>query len=93
MENLNLENIKIFKAFSDEIRLEIIKNLKIKELCACNIMEILDISQSALSYHMKILCDSKIVNYRQDGKWTYYTINKENCLKASKLILEITGNN
>ena len=45
----------IFKALCDEKRLSILKLLKGGEKCACVLMEELNIAQSALSYHMKIL--------------------------------------
>ena len=48
----------IFKALCDEKRLSILELLKGGEKCACVLMEELNIAQSALSYHMKILCES-----------------------------------
>ena len=47
----------IFKALCDEKRLSILELLKGGEKCACVLMEELNIAQSALSYHMKILCE------------------------------------
>ncbi len=82
---------KIFKAFCDNKRLEIIQLLTQGERCACVLMEETGIAQSALSYHMKILCDSGIVRSKQEGKWTHYSINKENAKNASELLLEITN--
>ena len=58
----------IFKALCDEKRLSILELLKGGEKCACVLMEELNIAQSALSYHMKILCESGIVTSRQEGK-------------------------
>ncbi|WP_270525011.1 ArsR/SmtB family transcription factor [Longibaculum muris] len=68
---------KIFKAFCDPNRLKILDILKSGEHCACKLLEILDVSQSTLSHHMKILTDSKIVNVRKDGKWSHYSLSKE----------------
>lgn len=65
----------IFKALCDEKRLSILELLKGGEKCACVLMEELNIAQSALSYHMKILCESGIVTSRQEGKWTHYTLS------------------
>jgi len=45
------------------------------EKCACVLAEQLDMAQSTLSYHMKILCESGIVDSRQDGKWIHYKIS------------------
>lgn len=81
----------VFKAFCDAKRLKILENLKSGEKCACVLMEALDISQSGLSYHMKILVSSGIVDERQEGKWTYYRISEEGSEKALILLKKITG--
>ena len=63
------EQAIIFKAFCDENRLMILEMLRDGEKCACVLLERLNISQSTLSHHMKILVDSGIVVSRKDGKW------------------------
>ena len=64
---------------------------KAGEKCACVLMEELNIAQSALSYHMKILCESGIVTSRQEGKWTHYTISKSGREYAIKRLTELTS--
>ena len=81
----------IFKALCDEKRLSILELLKGGEKCACVLMEELNIVQSALSYHMKILCESGIVTSRQEGKWTHYTISKSGREYAIKRLTELTS--
>lgn len=81
----------IFKALCDENRLSILELLKGGEKCACVLMEELNIAQSALSYHMKILCESGIVTSRQEGKWTHYTISKSGREYAIKRLTELTS--
>ena len=71
------EYAPVFKALSDETRLKIIDMLSCGEMCACNILEEFSISQSTLSYHMKILSDIGLVNARRDGAWMKYTLNEE----------------
>lgn len=87
------KDVKIFKAICDIKRLAILEYLKSGEKCACVLIENLNIGQSALSYHMKILCDSRIVNARKEGKWTYYSLSKKGSEYATKLLLEITKPN
>lgn len=65
----------ICKALGDENRVKIIKMLSAGELCACRILETLDITQPTLSHHMKILSDCALVTARKEGKWSYYSIN------------------
>lgn len=88
---MSKETAIVFKAFCDAKRLKILENLKSGEKCACVLMEALDISQSGLSYHMKILVSSGIVDERQEGKWTYYRISEEGSVKALILLKKITG--
>lgn len=66
------------KALADETRLQIIDMLSGGELCACKILEYFDITQPTLSYHMKILCESGLVEGVRDGIWMRYSLNKEN---------------
>lgn len=78
---------KLFKALSDSKRLEILHSLKNNEKCACDLLEIIDLSQPTLSHHMKILEEAEIIESRKQGKWTFYSINKET-FKIFKDILE-----
>ena len=78
----------IFKALSDETRLKIIDMLSCDELCACDILEAFEITQPTLSYHMKILTESSLVNARKDGAWTRYTLNME-LISSLKSFLEL----
>lgn len=82
---------KVFKAFCDENRLQVLEMLRSGEKCACVLLEQLQIGQSTLSHHMKILCDSGIVTARKDGKWTHYSISQEGSRRAAELLKELTG--
>ena len=85
------EAVKVFKALADPKRLAILEQLRSGEKCACVLLEPLDLSQSGLSYHMRVLCDSGIVASRQEGKWTHYCIDPEGRAKAVALIGELTA--
>jgi ArsR family transcriptional regulator len=58
------ESAMLFKALSDETRLKIIDMLSCDELCACDILEEFAITQPTLSYHMKMMTESGLVNGR-----------------------------
>lgn len=74
----NYEEYALFmKALGDETRIKIFDMLSKGELCACNILEEFHITQPTLSYHMKILCESGLVDSRRDGIWMKYSINKD----------------
>ncbi len=78
----------IFKAFCDENRIRILKQLRTGEKCACVLLDNLQITQPTLSHHMKILCDADIVISRKEGKWIHYSLSQSGgeyavaCLKT-----------
>ena len=72
-----MNKLKIFKALSNENRLKIIQILDENPMCACKLLEDLNLSQSTVSHHIKILKDCGLVNCRKEGKWHHYSINLE----------------
>ena len=70
---------RVFKALCDPKRLAILEELRGGEKCACVLQEPMELTQSGLSYHMKVLCESGLVESRQEGR-EY----------AVKLLLELT---
>lgn len=87
------EDAKVFKALCDPKRLAILEQLRSGEKCACVLQEPLDLTQSGLSYHMKILCDSGLVVSRQDGKWMHYRLSEDGRKRAVELLLALTTPN
>ncbi len=65
----------LIKALNDTVRISIIEMLSCEELCACDLLEKLTISQSTLSHHMKVLQKSGLVLGRKDSTWMYYSLN------------------
>ena len=90
MELTPEKNANVFKAFCDEKRLAILELLRSGEKCACVLIDQMEIGQSSLSYHMKILCESGIVESRQEGKWTHYKISQQGSDYAGILLKELT---
>lgn len=74
----------LMKAFCDENRVRILLLLSTGEKSACRLLEGIDIAQSTMSHHMKILCDSGIVTGRKEGKWMHYSISEEGATYATK---------
>ncbi len=83
----NIEISNIFKALADANRINIILLLQNGEHCACNMSEELGLAQSKLSYHMKILIESGLVECRYAGKWSHYKIS-DNGFSVAKTILD-----
>jgi len=86
-----LEYAKIFKALGDPKRAMIVDMLSCGELCACMILEKFEMSQSTLSHHMKILCECGLVKGREQGKWTYYSLNTETVRRIKQFLSNITS--
>ena len=63
------------------ILLPILKFSKLNINGVSPVLEILDVSQSTLSHHMKILTDAKVVNVRKDGKWSHYSLSSNGIKK------------
>lgn len=77
--NMNTSDVALIaRALGDENRLRIVKLLSGGEMCACCLLEKLSITQPTLSHHMKILCESGLVNVRKEGKWSHYSVCTEN---------------
>lgn len=81
----------MFKALCDENRIRILKLLRGGEMCACKLLEELNVTQPTLSHHMKILCDSGIVVGRKEGKWMYYSISADGANMAVDILKELTS--
>ena len=91
MADIYEERARVFKALCDGRRQRILELLQSGEKCACILIEEMEMPQSSLSYHMKILCESGIVSGREDGKWTHYQISPSGSEKAMELLKQITA--
>lgn len=69
------EFVDKIKALSDPTRIRILNLLEKKQLCVCEIMQILDLNQSNASNHLNILRLTGFVKTIKKGKWSYYYIN------------------
>lgn len=63
---------RIFKALADENRLKILKLLTMREMCVCEIMVALDLTQPTASHHLRILENAGLVQDVRKGKWVFY---------------------
>ena len=66
-----------FHALADPTRLEILARLAGGERCVCDLVSALDAAQSRLSFHLKVLRQAGIVRARREGRWMYYSIDRE----------------
>jgi ArsR family transcriptional regulator len=82
-----------FFGLADSTRLKILKLLGKEELCACEVMAALDLTQPTTSHHLGILERSGLVASRREGKWVFYRLSSprvaELLAKSSSLVKEV----
>lgn len=85
------ETAAVFKALSDETRLRIVRTMadSRRELCECNIVPLFGLSQSTISYHLKVLREAGIVESEKRGLWAYYRVNPRAVMGAVKTLAEL----
>jgi len=69
------DSVQLFKALADETRLRILNLLCRRELCVCQIVEVLEIGQSKASRHLAHLRHAGLVADRREGLWMYYSLS------------------
>jgi ArsR family transcriptional regulator, arsenate/arsenite/antimonite-responsive transcriptional repressor len=88
MDNIQ-EMAENLKMLSDKTRLTILTLLKERELCVCDIVDALEISQPNASQHLRKLKSAGLVNEMRRGQWVYYSLNV-NDVPYIKAVLEYT---
>jgi ArsR family transcriptional regulator len=68
---------ELFKVFGDSTRIRILWALAESQMCVCDIANLLDMKQSAISHQLRILKQARLVKYRRDGKVVYYSLDDE----------------
>lgn len=69
-----IKNVSLFKALSDPFRIKILSMLSIQPLCVCIIRELLQISDTRLSYHLKKLSSMGLIEGTSQGNWIIYEL-------------------
>jgi ArsR family transcriptional regulator len=75
------ELLNIFKALSDETRLKMLKIMGKGEICVCDLVSVLNVSQPKISFHLNVLKEAGLIKDRKQGKWVYYSINDSDMFK------------
>lgn len=65
---------ELFKVFGDSTRIRILFVLFESEVCVCDLAQILNMTQSAISHQLKILKQNKLVKFRREGKSIFYSL-------------------
>jgi ArsR family transcriptional regulator len=78
--------VALFHALSDATRLDVLDMLRDGERCVCELQDELDVAQSRLSFHLKVLKEAGLVTDRREGRWSYYTIVADALEEANGLV-------
>jgi len=68
---------ELFKVFGDSTRIKILCALFEAEMCVCDIANLLNITQSAISHQLRVLKSNRLVKYRREGKVVYYSLDDD----------------
>ena len=79
---------ELFKMFGDTTRVRIMCVLFQRELCVCEIAELLDMGQSAISHQLRLLRNAHLVKVRRDGKQSYYSLDDDHVREIYLMGLE-----
>lgn len=75
---------EFFKVFADSTRMKIIYTLMENELCVCDIANIVQTTQSAISHQLRLLKQAKLVKFRKEGKVVYYSLDDDHISQIVK---------
>ncbi len=76
-EEILLDLAELFKVFGDSTRIRILWALEESEMCVCDIANLLNMTQSAISHQLRVLRQAALVKSRRDGKVVYYSLDDE----------------
>ena len=79
----------LFHALSDQTRLALIDRLKDGEQCVCELTDALHAGQSRLSFHLRVLKEAELIQDRREGRWIYYSLNREALEDLEDFVLEL----
>lgn len=85
-ELITRKNVELLKALADETRLKILQFLGGEERCQCDIVPVMDKSQSTISQHLQILTNAGVLEYRKDGQRSLYKLKDERIRKIFELV-------
>lgn len=71
------ELISLGQAIVDPTRVRVIAALRQGDLCVCELVDALEISQSTLSTHLQVLRQTGMVTTRKEGRWIYYSLTDQ----------------
>jgi ArsR family transcriptional regulator len=81
---------QLLRALADPIRMRVIESLGEGERCVCDLTSELELAQSKLSFHLKVLRDAGLISARQQGRWMYYSLQPAALLRLRAWLDQLT---
>jgi ArsR family transcriptional regulator len=85
------DHVNLFKALGDPNRIRIMKMVGVRELCLCELREILGLSSSTVSKHLTILRDAGLLLDSKDGKWVNFRVNANAGQQVIRSVIALIG--
>ncbi|MCL4473454.1 MAG: metalloregulator ArsR/SmtB family transcription factor [Actinobacteria bacterium] len=80
---------EVLKAAADPVRARMLKLLEGRELCVCEMMEVLGLGQSTISGHLALLKKACLVTARKDGRWVHYSLSASKSNQYARPLLAL----
>ncbi len=93
LQNMPQENIfnhlaTLYKLIGDPTRCKILFALDQKEMCVCDLANVLNMTKSSISHQLAVLKKNEVVKYRKSGKEVYYALDDDHIVKLFEIGLE-----
>ncbi|MDH3393331.1 MAG: metalloregulator ArsR/SmtB family transcription factor [Desulfobulbaceae bacterium] len=82
--------IKVMKALSDPSRVKVVKALEVRELCVCELREVIGLAQPTVSKHLRVLEEAGLIASRKEGQWVHYRLSPTS-IYAETLLENLSG--
>ena len=83
----------LFSYLSDSTRVRLLSMLSVSEMCVCEMADILNMSQPAISHHLRVLRQCDVVSFRKNGQRALYSLNNNETGETIRRLLAITVGN
>lgn len=79
--------LRIFQALTEPMRIKILQSLEERDYCVCELMDVLNLSQPAVSYHVGLLLDARLITTHKEGRKVICKLRKKGLINQ---LLKIT---
>ncbi len=85
------ELMAVIKALADENRVRILLAVQGRELCVCQIVELLGLAQSTVSKHLSVLHQARLIDSRKEGRWMFYRATEKDSPAEAREIAAVVA--